>query len=162
MKRNEKAFRDDDARALREVAKEYIYRAVETGDKLLAYLAVIAYALSKLISKIHFRTSPHWPEFRKAILDALERELPPERIAGMIASLDEDMGNYVHSIIDKARVKMASDAYAAGLSLRAAADLTGADVNELIDYVGKTTIHDEEESKISLSDRVNALRRLLG
>ncbi len=162
MKRIEKALREEDDRKLREAAKELIYRAVETYDKHLASLAVIAYALSKLVSKVHVRRDPRWREYKEALLNALERELPPERIVGMIASLDEEMGNFVRSIVDKARVKMASDAYAAGLSLRAAAELTGADVNDLIDYIGKTTIHDEEDYKISLSDRVNALRRLMG
>ena len=162
MKRIEVALRKEDARALREIAKEYIYRAAETYDRHLASLAVISYALSKLVSKLHIVKSPDWPKYKALLVDALEKEYPPERIAGIIASLDEDLGNYVHSLIDKARVKMASDLYAAGLSLRAASDLTGAPLNELIDYVGKTTIHDEEDYSISMKDRVDALRRLLG
>jgi len=162
VKRIETAFRKEDPRALREIAKELIYRAAETYDKHLATLAVVAYAMSKLLSKVHVTKSANWPKYKALLLDALERELPPERIAGIIASIDEEMGNYVHSLLDKARVKMASDLYAAGLSIRSAAELTGAPLSELIDYVGKTTIHDEEDYSISLSDRVNALRRLLG
>ena len=162
MERIEKLLKDEDSRGLRSLAKEYIYRAVEDNDKELATKAVIAYALSKLLTKLHVVRSPKWKEYKSVILKAIEEGSSPDRIAGIISDVDEDLGNYVHSILDKARVKMASDAYAAGLSLRSAADLTGANINELYDYVGKTTIHDEEESKISMSQRVGALRRLLG
>ena len=162
MERIGKLLREGNARALRELSKELIYKAVETYDKELASKAVIAYALSKLLSKVHIVNSPQWEKYRSLILDAIERGAGADRIVGIIASVDDEMGNYVHSIVDKAKVKMASHAYAAGLSLRAAAELTGADINELIDYVGKTTIHDEEDVTISMRDRVNALRRLLG
>ena len=133
---------------MRETAKELIYKAVETYDKNLASEAVVAYALSKLVSKIHIVKNPNWPKYKALLLDAVEKELPPERIAGIISTIDEEMGNFVHSLLDKAKVKLASDAYAAGLSLRAAAELTGADPSELTNYVGKTTIHDEEEYRI--------------
>ena len=161
MKRLEKALRDEDSRALRSIAKELIYRAVETYDKSLANEAVIAYALSKILSKIHIVRSPSWKEYKAVLLDAIEKDLPPERIEGIISSLDEDLGNFVHSILEKARVKMASDAYAAGLSLQASAELTGADLAELVDYVGKTTIHDEDTPTIGIKERVEALRRLM-
>jgi len=156
------ALKREDSRRLREEAIELIYRAVEEDDREKAQQAVVAYALSKLVSKHHIVGSPQWPSYKKLLLQAVEEGLPPERIAGIIANIDEELGNFVYSLLDKARLKMAAYAYAAGLSIRRAVELTGADFNELVDYIGKTTIHDEEEYKISLTDRVNGLRRLLG
>lgn len=156
------ALKKEDSRRLREEAIELIYRAVEEDNKEKAQQAVVAYALSKLVSKSHIVRSPEWTKYKKLLIEAVEKGFPPERVAGIISNIDEEMGNFVYSLLDKARLKMAAYAYAAGLSIRRAVELTGADLNELVDYIGKTTIHDEEDYKITLTDRVNGLRRLLG
>ncbi len=157
-----RALRKNDAKRLRELSKELIYRAVEEYDKHLAELAIVAYTLSKLLSKTHIVSDPRWKQYKKVLLDAVEKEYPPEKIVGILSRIDEEMGNFVRSTIEKARVKLASDAYATGMSVRAASELTGADPSDVADYIGKTKIHDEEEITISLKDRVGALRRLLG
>jgi len=56
---------------------------------------------------------------------------------------------------------MASSAYAFGLSLGSAADLTGADSKELMQYIGATKIHDEEEIELNISQRIKKFSGLL-
>ena len=59
-----------------------------------------------------------------------------------IQDFDKEAGNYIQDVIYKARVKQASRAYALGLSLGKAAELTGVEKSFLLSYIGVTKIHD--------------------
>ncbi len=160
MKRAAAALKKEDPRMLREIAKELIIEAAEEYNREKASEAVISYALSKILSKVHIVNDRRWHEYKRALIDAIERDYSPEKITAIISSLDEEMGNFVRSTLDKARLKMAAEAYGMGLSLRASANLTGADIHDLADYIGETKIHDEEEYSIDIRKRVEGLKRL--
>jgi hypothetical protein len=161
------AFEAGDDVYLRRIALQLAREAAVEQSSWKAKLAVIAYALSKLLTKAHFINSPNWPRYRNIILSALRdvekgRESEPiERVERIIRKIDADDGHFIRNIIDKARSKMAAEAYTTGISLSLAATLFDADIADLADYVGKTKVHDEHEPKIGIKDRVEALRRLL-
>ncbi len=67
----------------------------------------------------------------------------------------------MESIFDKGTVKMASTAYALGVSIGKSAELTGADAKEVQMYIGTTKIHDEQTVKKSISKRLTELEELL-
>ncbi len=166
------AFKARDSFKLREIADDAIKEAVVKYDKDLARIAVLAYSLSKILSKLHFRKREEWHRFEKE----MERELAIfvgevkrgetreacERMIELIRSIDESAGNYARNLVEKAKVKMASTAYALGLSLESAANLTEANKYELMRYIGITKVHDRPYSEtISPSERYSLLRRVL-
>ncbi len=172
MIRIKNAFKERDAFKLREIANEAIREAVLSGDKNLANIAVLAYSLSKILSKLHFRKRRDWTRFTKDV----ERELAGlvgvakngdlsricEELIELVRKIDEGAGNYTRGLVFKARVKLASEAYALGLSLSSAADLVGADKYELMRYVGATKIHDRPFVKtMSTLERYKILKGVL-
>lgn len=168
------AFRGADAIFLKKIVNDSIRDASLASDKRLAEIAVIAYALMKISSKEHIANSSNWGHARKKILEHLEDakfsllkgdekkfESDLNRIRESVSSVDYELGHYITDSINKARLKMASSAYAFGLSLGSAADLTGADSKELMQYIGATKIHDEEEIELNITQRIRKFTSLL-
>lgn len=162
-----KAFEAEDDAFLRNLATELARKAAVNQDKMEAQLAVIAYSLSKILTKPHFQRSQNWPRYRHAIISALRdaeegRESNViERVERTIRRIDAEDGHFVKNIVDKAKSKMAAIAYSVGISTTLAARLFDADMHDLFDYVGKMKIHDEGPIKIGIRERINALRRLV-
>ncbi len=172
MIRIKNAFKDRDSFKLREIANDAIKEAVLSGDKDLANIAILAYSLSKILSKLHFRKRSEWKKFTKETERALyglvgrskngELAHVCDELIKLVEKIDKNAGNYTRGIVYKARVKLASEAYALGLSLSSAADLTGADKYELARYVGATKVHDRPFVKtISVSERYKIMRSVL-
>lgn len=171
----EKAFQHSKTAELRWISNNLMDEASLHNDKIGAEIAVLAYALHKLESKEHIRRNPKWEKSKKSILADIERAAKAleqknlekfysilDRIGESSKSIDDYLGNFVQNTYDKAKVKQASSAYAHGLSLRKAAELTGCDVKKLQSYVGITKIHDEDKYVLGISDRVEKLKKALG
>lgn len=169
------AFERGRAIDLKRISNDSINDAVLSNDPLLAELSIISYALSKLLSKRHIVMHPKWGSARGSILSALEKAVSAlgrgeagkfsgalQRAAEGVALVDRNMGNYMQGALDKARVKIASSAYAAGMSLGQAAELTRADKKELQSYVGFTRIHDEVPAGGGITERLRRLEELMG
>ncbi len=161
-----KAFEAGDHEFLRKIALDLARRAAVEQSRGDADLAVIAYALSKILSKVHFAHSENWPRYRHAIISALrDAENGREhnviaRVERTIRKIDAEDGHFVKNVVDKARAKMAATAYSVGISASLAASLFNADLHDLLDYVGKLKVHDEHVPRIGIRERVEALRRL--
>ncbi|MFH1224288.1 MAG: hypothetical protein V1676_00610 [Candidatus Diapherotrites archaeon] len=169
------AFERGRAIDLKRISNDSINDAVLSNDRLLAELSIISYALSKLLSKRHIVMHAKWGSARRSILSSLEKAVfslergqerqfgtALQRAADGVSSVDRSMGNYMQGALDKARVKMASSAYAAGMSLGQAAELTHADRKELQSYVGFTKIHDEVPAGGGIKERLRRLEELMG
>ena len=167
------AFQNGNAMQLKEASNEATKEAVVGNDAVFAGIAVVSYSLSKLASKQHVVESNSWGKTKKAILDSLDRLAVLLRknnkdefvnalnsFENEVRQVDEALGNYVRNIIEKAKVKVSSGAYARGLSLSSAAELTGADKTDLQNYIGITKIHDEEETRIFMTERMKKIRRI--
>lgn len=163
-----KAFRERDLPALKKISNDAIETAAMTEDASLVSMSLIAYALYKILSKPHFLDSERWSwfalEIDNHIAEALEHKEKGAEAAIIkdITRFDESIGNYAIDLIDQARIKQASRIYAMGLSLDKAIALTGADRFEVLNYVGRTRIHDRPfTSNKSVVDRYKKLRELM-
>ncbi|MDO8627921.1 MAG: hypothetical protein Q7K42_05625, partial [Candidatus Diapherotrites archaeon] len=147
-------FKDQEILELKKFSNKTIEEAALKNDKLLAEISLIAYALHKLLSKVHVIESMKWIRIRNAIFTSLDKSifmLRAKKIAKFEAELgkistninnfDRDLGNFVQNVLDKAKIKQASRAYSAGLSLSQAAYLTNADKKSVQQYIGQTTMH---------------------
>jgi hypothetical protein len=119
------------------------------------------------MTKPHLFGSDQWKKFKAHILEDLRRKMDMEKILSEIqediSSYDVDVGNYARDVIEKSRIKQASRAYALGISIKQASELTGADLSALLDYVGATKIHDRPFTKSkNVMERYNAAKKALG
>lgn len=170
-----KLFRDNEEMKLRVKANELIKSAVQENDELMAQQSIIAYVLHKILTKEHIIKSKTWQKNRHEIIAVLKKLvfcLERNDVSGFkralkslhnrIERIDTYFGRFVQSLIDKAKVKYASDAYFLGASLGQAASLTGADKKTLLEYIGATKMYDKEEKGKEIGERLKALKKVLG
>jgi len=162
------AFKAMDAAELRDLSNKLIEEAVIKESKSFVDLSLISYALSKLVGKPHYVKLRKWSVFQKQLIKHLEsvdeKNLGHvlDTVIKDITDFDKEAGRYAQDVIYKARVKQASRAYAMGLSLGKAAELTSVDKSFLLSYIGYTKIHDLPftQSKPAI-DRYKYLKELL-
>ncbi len=143
------AVEKKDALELRKVSADALNEASIEGQSELILIALIDYALSKLLSKIHYQDidgefySKITANFLKAKIGPKEEMLGHlEEIEDLVIRLDEKEGRYADNVMDKARIKKAANLYEKGLSLRRASELTGADSAQVLEYIGGSKIHE--------------------
>ena len=164
------AFESNDQVKLRQLSNDLIEEAALKSDKVLAQLSLIAYSLQKMLSKPHIIEAGKWQKIKSTILfslkkasnelakkdfDGFKKEL--DNISEKVFQVDASMGHYVANIYEKAKIKQASKAYAFGLSLMQAVNLTGAEEKELLSYIGATKIHDKEKPLKGINERKKLL-----
>jgi predicted XRE-type DNA-binding protein len=163
-------FAKSNSAILSKISHKLLEEAVFSSDRLLAQLSLVTYALEKLSSRTHIRKNRKWPAVQAKILSLLDSSAEAlrfgnvkkfESVLGKIMDetmqLDSSIGRFVVNVVEKAKLKQASTAYALGLSMNKAASLTGADKKELQSYIGVTKIHDEQRGTKSISQRVKEL-----
>lgn len=168
------SLKAEDSFSLRDMSNKLIEKAVLLEDSRFVDMSLICYSLSKLMKKPHVLGLKRWGEVkRKLIKDLSEAKKKPETIketdkilkiiTADIFKFDKEAGNYLENVIDHARVKQASRAYALGLSLSKSASLTGVDKTRLLNYVGSTKIHDRHFVKTkSAKERYRTTKRIFG
>ncbi len=166
-------FQKIDLQKLHAIDEKLLDEAIVSNNKQIAELAIIAYAYRKLISKKHIFYNPNWKKFKdKSIADlklASELSKKPDltefskkikEIQTDIESTDKLLGHFIHDIVFNARAKLASSAYASGLSLSQAASLLSANKDLVMELLGQTKIPDEDSRIIgkTLKEKVNILK----
>jgi len=164
-----------DLQKLHAIDEKLLEEAIITNNKEIVELAIIAYSYRKLISKKHIFYSPNWKKFKdKAVADlklASELSKKPDHteynkkikeIETDIESTDKLLGHFIHDIVYNARAKLASSAYASGLSLSQATSLLSADKDSVMELIGQTKIPDEETRVIgkTLKEKVAILKQI--
>jgi hypothetical protein len=151
---------------------ETIQSVIVTNNPVLSELCVILYGLRKLISKKHISETPEWRKANTTILKllnfllAIDLSMDSEKtkfsltlidIQKIIADTDTKLGHYVTHIIDDARLRLASDAYAYGLSAAQASEMFRANKEQLMGFIGITKMPDENMKYKSIKERVRLL-----
>jgi len=160
---------------LKKIGNGLINEAALKNNSTLAELAIIAYALNKLLNKRHIVMHRNWNSAKMSIttslgkaIDAMEKGKEKtirqalRRVGEDVKAVDAKLGNFVQNILEKARVNMASSAYATGMSLGQAAALASADKKKLQSYIGFTKIHDETAGGEGIESRVRKIEEILG
>lgn len=115
-------------------------------------LAVIIYAISKLIERWGAE-SEHAEQARNLLgsahfsleegkIDQYREKI--KHLAEFTATVDKEFKVYVEKVLEKANIKKGSRLYEYGISAARSAELLGIGQWELMNYVGRTRIHDEE------------------
>ena len=64
-------------------------------------------------------------------------------------------------LVTKGRLKMAATIYAQGIGLGVAAEVTGLDKQEILDYAGETMMFDRLKEEMTIGDRLKNARKFL-
>jgi hypothetical protein len=78
-----------------------------------------------------------------------------------IARLERRDPRFVVDLVTKGRLKMAATFYAQGMSLGIAAEMTGLEKQEILDYAGETMMFDRLRTEKGIAERMKAARKLL-
>jgi hypothetical protein len=168
------AFQGADVVKLRVLSNSLIEEAALENDRVAAEVALVGYSLHKLSTKAHIVGHSKWQMVKNRVVASLERaaraleknreaefERTVKGIVRDINAIDAELGNFVRSLHEKARVKYAASAYSLGLSLSQAAELTGADKKDVLEYVGETRMSDREEAPPGIRARLKRLREMM-
>jgi len=141
---------------------------------LYCLFGVLIYGLRKLLSKKHISQTEEWKNYKLQIIENLNEALKVYReedsskfnnyikdTIHLIKNADKQLGRYVSIVIDDGRIKLASTAYAYGLSAAQASDLLSITKEQLMSYVGITKMPDEDKQFKSISERVHLLEVLV-
>ncbi|MDD5148738.1 MAG: hypothetical protein PHH08_04710 [Candidatus ainarchaeum sp.] len=167
------AFDRPDIMELKRLSNFAIREASFENNKTEAKIALISYCLYKLLTKEHIVRNRNWQGVKKKISKNIEfaaraakqgnsAEVEKQLDSALKGAdeIDRGLGFFLTSIFDRAKVKLASAAYATGLSLGQAAELTGADKKQVLQYAGSTTISEEKIPEIGILQRIEKIKKL--
>lgn len=167
------SFKARDQRKLRKLNDEVLKVSYLEFNKVTYNLGTLSYVLSKIVSKPRF-LSPACDTSLNAIEKLLAKLANRIDIAqedellaiftdleNTIARLEEKDPRFIVNLVTKGKLKMAATFYAQGLSLGVAADMTGLDKQEILDYAGETMMFDRLKDEIRIGDRMKIARKLV-
>lgn len=141
---------------LKEVAGDVAEKAYIRSDARLLDLVAISYSLAKLMEKSFIADSPEWKKFYPVVMQSLDicfeqveegKEDECYSLFGelirKIEAFSTSRNRFLRNVVEKSRIKAATQVYAHGASLRLAASLSGVDMSELASYIGATRIPDK-------------------
>lgn len=149
------AIKRGDLRALKDLSNMSVHTASIMQDQISISLAVIIYALAKVLERTRYEKYKGWPVFCKNCVSLLSRayeelehgedeafEDTLKEDIQLISKLDMKLKEYIQDVLLKAKISKGSRLYEHGLSLERTAFLLGITQYELMQYIGKTYIAD--------------------
>lgn len=156
-----KVKEESDVVQMKELSNHVIHNASVFQDEDSVSVAVLIYALSKIIERkqrdldynkilgmlnscIFSLKNNQDEEFRKSV----------KSIFSFVRTIDEKLKLYIHEVINQAQIKKGCKLCEHGISAARASEVLGISQWELMHYLGKTTMIDQ------FSEPVNVLKRL--
>lgn len=168
LNETKEAINISSVKELKELSNHTIHNASVFQDQDSVAVAVMIYAVSKLLERWGFET-----EYSEGLIGLLDSALDflkskdysaykakIKDIFDFISTVDKRFKLYVEKVIEKAQIKKGSKLYEHGLSMAKAADILGIGQWELMSYVGKTRIIDEEGMSTGVTNRLKFAREL--
>ena len=158
-----------DFAALKDLSNYTVNNASTLQDEDSIQVAVIIYALSKILERAK--------EEHKAISKSIGKSLQKASIYlqknnvddyrheivnlfSEISKTDQKLLMYVQSVIEKAHIVKGSSIYGQGISIGRAAEVLGINQWDLMSFVGKTRIADREEPITDVKKRLSFAKKL--
>ena len=174
VKELKELYQRDESLKLKILSEKLIHESALNSDKLKAKIACIAYVLYKHLSKEHLTSNARYLFFKNRILAGIVRLIgvleqhnfheawaQVNDLIHILNQVDHELGHYSELTFDKAQTKLASSAYALGLSLQQASYLTDASTKQTFNCVGVTRMHDEIPETNTIADRLQLLKKVL-
>ncbi len=170
MRRISRSYLARSVKELRKTEDICVYNLGLTRDKRYFTLGVLAYSLSKLVSKPRY-----WAEVFESYIKSLDEltqrakhigndaevmRLAEEMLA-VVVEWDSTDRRFARNVVQKARLKMASKLYSQGFSLKTTVELTGCEESDLMLFIGNTLFADRLKEGIPESERLKKLDLLI-
>lgn len=156
-----------DSAKLSEISNHTIHNASIYQDPGSLTIAVVMYALSKILDRSQDRAD-HIVDVLSDAGECLAQNNVPcyneklKKVLELIGESDKKLNLYVQKVINEAEVKKGSRLYEHGISLGQTAGLLGISQWELMNYVGKTRISDSFDEPVGVMERIGHARRVFG
>lgn len=168
------ALKTEDVMTLREASSRTIHSASIYKDTDSVAVAVIVYALSKIIERKKYTTYDGWLPFYKKVLFGINKGIEDletknfnqfrKDVMEIRSSINTISGNlkiYIQDVFREAEISRASRLYEHGISSAETAQLLGITQFELAEYIGKTGIADVDLGvTMPIKNRLNFARSL--
>lgn len=161
-------IKEEDINRVRLLSNKTLHSASIYQDPDNISLAVILYALSKILERQDYREYKHWDIFAKAYTSSVDKAIADlrkgdiehyrkhiEEVRSCLRRIYGPLKKYIPDVFRKAQINKASRLYEHGLSLEKTAKILGITVWELNQYVGQTGIAD-----LSLSHGIDIKLRI--
>lgn len=168
LKETLRALKGEDTITLKSLSDQTIHTASITQDPDNVAVAVIVYALSKILERPAYRTQKNWNKVYTNILVGVEHALQAlangdethlanhlEKLRKRLEGFSGNMKRYIQDVFTKASINKASKIYEHGISMEKTAKLLGITLWELANYAGSRV--DER----SLAKTINTKQRLM-
>ncbi|HKZ33641.1 MAG TPA: hypothetical protein VJ142_00160 [Candidatus Nanoarchaeia archaeon] len=155
-----KAVELGDSAAIRNLSNQTNNTAALTQDPDNISVAVVVYAMSKIIERQDYEKLPGWNKFYKIHVDSIEKKIGAlkkgndeafrreiVRIRKAIGDLSGQLKVYIRDVFRKASINRASKLYEHGISMERTASLLGITLFELADYAGSKELSDAPQIK---------------
>jgi len=140
---------------IKNLSNKIIHHASVHQDADVISIAVIIYALSKLLERESYKFEKNWPDFYKKyrnnindMINALKNKdfdrFHDEVMSNrkIIEGLSGKLRQYIEEVFRKAQINKASRIYEHGISMEKTAKILGVSLWELAEYTGGTRIGD--------------------
>ncbi len=154
---------------LKELSNHTIHNASIYQDEDSIQVAVIIYALSKILERAELQNQKLSFNITKTITSALnyisqdnEQSYHSEMdsFAKTIAQSDDKLVMYVQNVIEKAHISKGGSIYGHGISLGRVAEMLGVTQWDLMSFIGKTKIADNEQIFVDAKKRLEYAKKL--
>lgn len=159
---------ETDISQIKELSDHTIHNASIFQDEDSVSIAVLIYALSKLIERS--MQDMDYARFISILTDAknyLEKDnfifyrRTVNKSIKLISKIDSKIKYYIGEVVNQAQIKKGSKLFQHGISIARAAEILGITQWELMNYIGKTRIIDWYEfENISVNDRIKYAKKL--
>jgi len=140
---------------IKSLSNKFVHHASVHQDPDVVSVAVIIYALSKLIEREDYKNEKNWVSFYKDyckniddMINALQKN-DIERFRDevhqnrrLIERLSGNLKYYIGDVFRRAKINKASRIYEHGISMEKTAKILGISLWELAEYAGRTRIGD--------------------
>jgi hypothetical protein len=160
FRETKEAIAKGDIAKIRNLSNQTTNTAALTHDPDNIAVAVVIYALSKVMEREDYRKLPGWNNFYNTYVGAIDKILVAlqkndektfrqniELIRNAISKLSGKLKDYIQDVFRRASINKASRIYEHGISMEKTSKLLGITQFELADYAGQGKIPDAPESK---------------
>lgn len=147
LKKTKQALFDKDTFLLNKLSNRTIHTSSIYNDSDNIAVAVIVYALSKIVAREKYSTYKEWPDFFSKCIKGVDDSIANLEIGDIekfraaittiikaIEELSGPLKGYIEEVFHRARINKASRIYEHGISMKQTADLLGISVFELAEY----------------------------
>lgn len=172
LKKSKESVRREDVVLIKELSNHTIHSASIYQDSDNVLVAVIVYALSKLLERKRYQKYRKWNLFLRHYLRHIDKAIEFLRKNDIVRFRDElsqigkeinmlsgNFKKHIKDVFQKAKINKASRIYEHGISMEATAKLLGISIWDLAEYAGKTGISDVNLN-ITLDEKTRIKRAL--